>query len=591
MLREAVYHRSKQNWSYAYDRETIHLRLRTKRDDAVKVEAIVVDKYAFKDSTEFIPMHIFASDSLFDYWEAAYRPPYRRLRYAFRIQGKDEQVYLTERGFFEDLPWDYFESFEYPFLHPNDMFEAPAWVKEAVFYQIFPERFANGDPANDPEKTEAWGGEPKPGNFFGGDLQGVLDHLDYLTELGINAIYFTPVFEATTNHKYDTRDYLKVDRHFGTNEKLKELIVACHERGIRVLLDAVFNHAGRTFPPFVDVMEKGSESPYADWFYVRDYPLRVVDGKPTYETFSFEPLMPKLNTGHPEVKRYLLEVARYWVEEIGIDGWRLDVANEVDHQFWREFRQVVKQANPDAYILGEIWHDSMMWLQGDQFDAVMNYPFTDAVLNFFARQTTDARAFADSIGSILASYPQPVTEVSFNLLDSHDTPRLLTLCEGDVRPMKLAALFQFTYPGTPCIYYGDEIGLEGGPDPGCRKCMVWDEAEQDRGLFAFYQRIIALRRKHEALRSARIRFLHAEAEGRTLMYELTGADGSFLIAMNAGDAPAELRLETGTEAEGSWSLEYGEGIRIAAQPDTLEVALDGFGFAVLRMKSDIDNAQ
>ncbi|MGG3839546.1 glycoside hydrolase family 13 protein [Paenibacillus thiaminolyticus] len=591
MLREAVYHRSKQNWSYAYDRETIHLRLRTKRDDAVKVEAIVVDKYAFKDSTEFIPMHIFASDALFDYWEAAYRPPYRRLRYAFRIQGKDEQVYLTERGFFEDLPWDYFESFEYPFLHPNDMFEAPAWVKEAVFYQIFPERFANGDPANDPEKTEAWGGEPKPGNFFGGDLQGVLDHLDYLTELGINAIYFTPVFEATTNHKYDTRDYLKVDRHFGTNEKLKELIVACHERGIRVLLDAVFNHAGRTFPPFVDVMEKGSKSPYADWFYVRDYPLRVVDGKPTYETFSFEPLMPKLNTSHPEVKRYLLEVARYWVEEIGIDGWRLDVANEVDHQFWREFRQVVKQANPDAYILGEIWHDSMMWLQGDQFDAVMNYPFTDAVLNFFARQTTDARAFADSIGSILASYPQPVTEVSFNLLDSHDTPRLLTLCEGDVRPMKLAALFQFTYPGTPCIYYGDEIGLEGGPDPGCRKCMVWDEAEQDRDLFAFYQRIIALRRKHEALRSARIRFLHAEADGRTLMYELTGADGSFLIAMNAGDAPAKLRLETGTVAEGSWLLEYGEGIRIAAQPDTLEVALDGFGFAVLRMKSDIDNAQ
>ncbi len=311
-------------------RETIHLRLRTKRDDAVKVEAIVVDKYAFKDSTEFIPMHIFASDALFDYWEAAYRPPYGGCATRSGYRARYEQVYLTERGFFEDLPWITSNRSSIHSSIRTICFEAPAWVKEAIFYQIFPERFANGDPANDPEKTEEWGGEPKPGISSAVTCWGVLDHLDYLTELGINAIYFTPVFEATTNHKYDTRDYLKVDRHFGTNEKLKELVEACHERGIRVLLDAVFNHAGRTFPPFVDVMEKGSKSPYADWFYVKDYPLRVVDGKQTYETFSFEPLMPKLNTSHPEVKRYLLEAARYWVEEIGIDGWRLDVANEVD---------------------------------------------------------------------------------------------------------------------------------------------------------------------------------------------------------------------------------------------------------------------
>ncbi|GIQ62169.1 hypothetical protein PACILC2_07370 [Paenibacillus cisolokensis] len=220
----------------------------------------------------------------------------------------------------------------------------------------------------------------------------MIDRLDYLTELGVNAIYFTPVFEATTNHKYDTSDYFRVDPHFGTNETLKTLVRECHARGIRVLLDAVFNHSGRQFAPFVDVIEKGEESLYKDWFHVRKWPLRIEDGVPTYETFAFEPIMPKLNTSNPEVRDYLLKVASYWMDEIGIDGWRLDVANEVDHQFWREFRQTVKKANPDAYILGEIMHDAMPWLQGDQFDAVMNYPFTNTVIDFSLRGKSTAPA-------------------------------------------------------------------------------------------------------------------------------------------------------------------------------------------------------
>src|SRR5690606_6159969 len=244
MLREAVYHRPKQNWSYAYDQRTIHLRIRTKKNDCAIVEAMVGDKYTWDSTMDIVSMRIFAQDEHFDYWETTVKPPYRRLRYAFRLTdaSNEEQLIYTERGFVDELPDNPNTFFDFPFINPIDVFEPPAWVKDAVFYQIFPERFACGDPSISPADVEPWGGKPTPTNFFGGDLKGVLDHLDHIAELGINAIYFTPLFEATTNHKYDTQDYLKVDPHFGTNEQLKELVDACHARGIRVLLDAVFNH-------------------------------------------------------------------------------------------------------------------------------------------------------------------------------------------------------------------------------------------------------------------------------------------------------------------------------------------------------------
>ncbi|MCM3629512.1 alpha-glycosidase [Paenibacillus glycanilyticus] len=572
MLLEAIYHRPKQNWAYAYDPDTLHIRIRTKRKDAERVELIAGDKYNWSGTFTITDMTVLSSDALFDYWEASIKPPFRRLRYAFRLTDGDETVIMTENGFPAELPDNPNAFFDFPYINSADVFSPPAWVKDAVFYQIFPERFAKNDPSLNPEKIEAWGGKPTPTNFFGGDLQGVLDHLDYLAELGINAVYFTPLFEATTNHKYDTENYMRVDRHFGTNEKLKELVEACHARGIRVLLDAVFNHAGRTFPPFVDLLKNGEKSVYASWFHVREWPLRVEDGIPTYETFAFEPMMPKLNTENPDVKAYLFNVARYWIEKIGIDGWRLDVANEVDHQFWREFRQAVKSVNPDAYILGEIWHDAMMWLEGDQFDAVMNYPFTNAVLDFFGHQTIDAKAFADAIGRQLAAYPQQVTETAFNLLDSHDTPRLLTICGDEARAMKLAALFQLTYPGTPCIYYGDEVGMNGEGDPDCRKCMVWEPEQQNEELLAFYKQALALRSKHAALRSADIRFV--QAEDGVIVYERREGTERILVAMNARGREAVAAVPAGC----NWVSLLGDEQRLA--PAAGKLLLPGYGYGI-----------
>ncbi|CAM3172448.1 alpha-glycosidase [Paenibacillus lupini] len=578
MLLEAIYHRPKQNWAYAYNETTLHIRIRTKRHDAERVELIAGDKYDWSGTMTTVEMTVLSSDALFDYWEASIEPPFRRLRYAFRLTGSEGEVYFTENGFPAALPDNPNTFFDFPYINKVDVFAPPAWVKDAVFYQIFPERFANGDPSLNPEKTEAWGGKPTPTNFFGGDLQGVLDHLDHLVELGINAVYFTPLFEATTNHKYDTENYMRVDRHFGTNEKLKELVEACHKRGIRVLLDAVFNHAGRTFPPFVDALKNGEKSVYANWFHVREWPLQVIDGIPTYETFAFEPMMPKLNTENPDVKAYLFNVARYWIEKIGVDGWRLDVANEVDHQFWREFRKAVKQVNPEAYILGEIWHDAMMWLEGDQFDSVMNNPFTNAVLDFFGHQSIDAKAFADAIGRQLAAYPQQVTETAFNLLDSHDTPRLLTICGDEVDAMKLAVLFQLTYPGAPCIYYGDEVGMNGEGDPDCRKCMVWEPEQQNLELLAFYKQALALRREHAALRSSDIRFLQAAdgEDGGVIVYERRDEAERILVAMNTRGREAVAAVPAG----GVWVSLLEEQRQLEPVAGKLLLQLKGYGYGI-----------
>lgn len=580
MLLEAIYHRPKLNWSYAYDSETIHLRLRAKKDDLQEVYAFAGDKYMWDKSKELIPMYKLTSDERFDYWECSVKPPFRRLKYGFLLKSEAEEIWMTENEFLTKCPENPDRLFEFPFLNPEDIFQVPNWVKDAVFYQIFPERFANGNSDNDPKDVLPWGGKPERDNFFGGDLQGVIDHLDHLSGLGINAIYFTPVFEATTNHKYDTTDYMKIDPQFGDVETMKNLVKACHERGIRIVLDAVFNHSGKAFAPFLDVLEKGEASRYKDWFHIRQFPIGLKDGLPTYDTFAFEPIMPKLNTGNPELKEYLLGVAEFWLKEVGIDGWRLDVANEVDHQFWREFRRTVKAANPEAYILGEIWHESSPWLQGDQFDAVMNYPFTNAVMDFVTKETLDAYGFANIIGQQISRYPLQTSEVAFNLLDSHDTPRLLTLCEGNKDKMKLAALIQFTNMGTPCIYYGDEVGLDGDQDPDCRKCMEWRPEHQDQDLFRFYNKLIAIRKEFASLRTGSTKFLEANKGGSKLAYERRLGDETVIVLLNNSKAAQTFTTNAPNAANRNW-LDQISDKNYLISDNKLIVSLSAYGYAIL----------
>lgn len=505
----AIYHRPESEFAYLYDSETLHLRIRTAKGDVARVHLVSGDPYLVDQWCHETPQPLekILSTDLFDYWFIAVTAESKRLAYGFTLEGEDGlMAFYGDHGIYPlnektlAMPNNYFRM---PYFQEVDRFKAPAWVKETVWYQIFPERFANGDPSNDPEGTLPWGSQdPDRQDFFGGDLKGVLDNLDYLEDLGINGLYFCPIFEAGSNHKYDTIDYLKVDPAFGDGALFKELVEACHERGIKVMLDAVFNHIGDTSPQWQDVIENGADSPYADWFYVREFPVTYTEGKDfenaedlTYDVFAFTPHMPKLNTANPEVQAHLLEIAKFWIGEYDIDAWRLDVANEVDHAFWKKFRQVCDETKEDFYILGEIWHSSQNWLQGDEFHAVMNYAYTDAILGYFVKEDLSLPKMVSEINQQLMLYRDQTNQMQFNVLDSHDTARLLTETNEDKDLMKQVMAFTYIQPGVPCLYYGDEIGMTGANDPDCRKCMVWEEENQDLELLAFTKSLIALRRQ------------------------------------------------------------------------------------------------
>lgn len=593
MLKEAIYHRPKNNFAYAYDEKTIHIRLRAKKGDALQVNLIHGDPYDWGDDGwefERKEMTLHSSDELFDFWFAEVVPPNRRLRYGFEMMDGEGKLVYTEKGFYDEAPSDdvaYY--FCFPFLNPADVFRAPEWVKDTVWYQIFPERFANGNLDNDPEGALEWESEdPTPTNFFGGDFQGVIDNLDYLNDLGINGIYFTPIFKAKSNHKYDTIDYMEIDPQFGDKETFKRLVEACHERGIKVMLDAVFNHSGYYFGPFQDVLEKNEASQYTDWFHLKEFPVKG-DPDPNYETFAYTGQMPKLNTENPEVKDYLLQAARYWIEEFDIDGWRLDVANEVDHSFWREFRKTVKEVKPDVYILGEIWHDSMPWLQGDQFDAVMNYPFTIGAIDFLAKGNMSATRFANSITGVLNMYPENVNEVAFNLLGSHDTARILTLAGENRERLKLLYLFQLTFIGTPCIYYGDEIGMIGGNDPGCRACMVWDEERQDKEIQDFTKRLIKLRKSDGLVRNeGGFRFAYVNEELNCIAFERYDENRRIIFILNNSEEDIAIQAEhLGADYQHLQEWHMAEGIDFEkSSPEFVEgseVELSPLGFRIFEM--------
>lgn len=577
MLRECFYHVAQSNWAYAYDMDTIHLRVRTKRDDVDEVVAVTGDKYDWDSTYREYPMEKVAADNWWEYWETAVYPEFKRVSYGFRISAGDETAWMTETGIYDYCPSPPGGYYEFPYIHEIDMYMAPEWAQSAIFYQIFPERFANGDPSNDPEGTQPWGEQPDNYSSFGGDLQGIIDHLDYIENLGVNALYLTPVFTSPSNHKYDIVDYMQVDPQFGDNALLKKLVDACHEKGIRVMLDAVFNHCSEQFPQFRDVVEKGEKSKYVDWFHINEFPVAFKDGRPTYDTFGFFGHMPKFNTANPEVKQYLLDVAEYWIREIGIDGWRLDVANEIDHHFWRDFRKTVKAANPEAYIVGEVWNDSQKWLLGDQFDSVMNYPFSNKILEFFSNSDSCGFSFANSMGNLLMRYPQQSNEVIFNLLCSHDTPRVLSCVGEDKRRLKLSVVFLLTYMGTPCIFYGDEIGLSGGNDPDCRKCMEWDPARQDNELYDFYKLIIALRHNYPVLRRGRFRFLKADPGDPRIVYERLDKDMHFTVWMNNSEEETVLSHPMETD---DWRDAL-SGEEVWPEDGMMHIKLDPLGYRIL----------
>jgi cyclomaltodextrinase len=436
----------------------------------------------------------------------------------------------------------------------------PPWVADAIFYQIFPDRFATSARVRKPGALEAWDAPPTPHGFKGGDLLGVLERLDHIAALGANAIYLNPIFSSASNHRYHTFDYFQVDPLLGGTAAFRELLDAAHARGIRVVLDGVFNHASRGFWPFHHLMENGAQSPYADWFTVAGWPLNAyaVDEKPNYLAWWGLSPLPKLNVANEDVREYLLDVAEHWVE-FGIDGWRLDVPTEIDDvQFWREFRRRVRRANPEAYLVGEIWQEAGEWLEGDRFDALMNYPFARTALGFCAAEalhgnvrvneyvleSLDAATALAQLTQQSTCYRSATVAAQLNLLGSHDTPRFLTLAEGDHSAVALATLLQMTLPGAPCVYYGDEIGMEGAADPDCRRAFPWLQEYWHQPTWDVVRRATALRHSEAALRRGALQPLAARVGCLAFLRRLEEASGDALVvAVNASRKTVRMEVE------------------------------------------------
>lgn len=506
MNKSAILHIPDSRYCFATGADELVLRLRmAKEDGGVKVSLIHACKYDFGIKRDMTPMEICYTDELYHYYELKLKLDDVRFAYVFQLEEDGTVYYYSEDGVTKAYNFEegFYNFFQMPYINLNDRLPVVEWMRSAVFYQIFVERFFRGDfTKNDSYITQKWGELPTPKSFSGGDIRGIIKKLDYIRGLGVNAIYLTPVFQSVSNHKYDISDYKKVDAQFGTNETLKELVKKAHEKGMRVVLDAVFNHCSMDMEQFRDVLKKGKKSPYYHWFLIDgDYPDPE---HPNYECFASCNYMPKLNTANAEVQEFLIDIALFWIREADIDGWRLDVSDEVSHDFWRRFRKAVKQEKAGCVIIGENWHDAYPYLQGDQYDSIMNYSFTKACLDYFARGRFDAKRMAEKLNGNLMRNLEQVNYMMLNLLDSHDTHRFFTEVGKNKDKLAAALALAILFPGAPCIYYGTEICMEGGYDPDSRRCFDWEESHWDAKVMRLTRELIALR-KSEILQYGDIR--------------------------------------------------------------------------------------
>ena len=409
-----------------------------------------------------------------------------------------------------------------------------------------------------------------------------MQHTDYLKSLELTRYYFNPIFNARSNHAYDTTDYLHVHPNFGTNADLKDLTTAAHKQGWHVILDAVFNHTGVDFAEFKSLQTEGAKSPYKDWYFVRGFPVEVRDGQNHYDGWYGSPWMPKLNVVNPATRDFLLDVGTRWIRDAGIDGWRLDAANEVNPEFWRQFRKSVRAANPNAYIVGEYWDNASFWLQGDQWDAAMNYPWCFAVRDFFAFDKSKPSQFDARLAQIRDYYPPAATATMFNMLDSHDTDRIRTVCGNNLDKEFQAVLFQMTYPGAPCVYYGDEIGMEGGRDPDNRRAMEWDKATADNAVLNFYKKVIALRGKHIALRRGDFQTVLTDDAHGLFAFTRTEGKEQALVVFNRSDAEQNIILPADALRRSAMQDWLGNGITtVRRENGSLHFTLPPRGTALL----------
>ena len=540
----AIFHDMDKRFCYAIEKDLFVIRVQVKKDDMKEIILHYEDKYIpmeREDTRKTIVMKKVATSQFNDYYEAQVRMHLICLRYFFEFTDmQGERVYYGNYEFDKEYITNRDRMFDCPQnLREEEMFEVPDWAANKVVYQIFPSRFA----ASQPVDKKLWYKAPiTPMDDLHGDLRGIIDHLDHIQDLGIDVIYMTPSFKSDSCHKYDTIDYYEIDPSFGTKEDLKELVQKAHDRGMKVVMDAVFNHTGKEFFAFKDILEKGEKSKYLDWYYIDELPLKGKWGEiPNFLCFGYYGGMPKLNLKNPEVEKYITDIACYWIRECDIDGWRLDVGDEISHFFWKRFRRAIKAVKKDMLIIGEIWHYAGDFLEGDEWDTVMNYPFYLNLIDLLADEKISVSQFVQNLGYLKGRLHKKCYPLMWNLIDSHDTARFLHLCKDNKKKQHLAAAFQLLLPGMPMIYYGDEYAMPGANDPDCRRGMYWDEEYQDKEMFEWYKRLLQVRKAHTCIVEGELAEAITRDEDETIVLIRKNGEETIALIFNCSNHTKEFK--------------------------------------------------
>lgn len=598
MNKHALFHQAKSEYSYAYDDKKLNILFRTMKDDVQSVKLSYGDPFdwTYKNrkarwESQLVEMTKRYSTHLFDYYFIEVEPKDYRCKYAFLIEADDKHYFYGSKRMeeLEGLPptdfdegsfYDLSNYFNYPYLNYEDQANTPKWVKDTVWYQIFMDRFYS----HSKKSNLPWAKLPVNNHeFYGGDIKGVIDKLPYLKDLGISGIYFTPIFESRTAHKYDTKDYFKIDPQFGTNEDFRLLVQEAHKLGIKVVLDAVLNHCGWDHPFFQDVVKYGRNSKYADCFFLDKDPILnfelTEDGspighgnlRPNFRTFAYTPFMPKWNTGNELAQKHLLDSIEFWIKEFDIDGWRLDVSNEVSHDFLRKVKQVSRAAKADTFIFGENWDSSMPWLRGDQMDAVMNYDLSIPMWQYFDGKI-DSEEFKNELTQYTALTPKHVMKNMFNQLDTHDTIRMKRRLKDNDERLKIAYILMFASAGAPNIYYGSEVGLTGEHDPDNRRCFNWDESTWNHSLHQLIKDLIQLRKQHPAFMESDYQFI----DKSSISFVKYHKNESLLFLINDSEKSVKLNIDP------AYQLKYTDVFSKKAVNVHAEVELPAYGYKILK---------
>lgn len=512
MERAAILHDSQKAMVFETGSNAVTIRVKSKHDDVVRAELLYSELNSRQAETGWQPavanMKIILKSNVTDYWSVTVQlPQTRRLQYAFHLIASSGEEYFYDSHKIEAYTADsltHCGPFVLPYTYPGAAFKQPAWTQNTLWYQILVDRFANGDPHLDPADVVEWGStEPTATNFFGGDLQGIKDHLDQLVQLGVGGLILSPIFAAFSNHKYDAVDLYTIDPAFGKKETFKALVEDAHQHGMHLVVEMVLDHVMDFSLQWQDVKQKGTASPFFDWFLIDNLPLEYTvtdqaDFSPqiSYRVNDNDPHQPKLNLRHPAVRQFLLDLVKYWVQTFDLDGIKLLNPAELDAGFLRELVTMVHQLKPTCCVLSETNNLTPALINEGSLDMAVDVDAAAIITNYFIAKKINVTEMVAALNDDMMKYSGSRHKNLLLQFDGPLTPRLLAQCDGDSQLARLILAFSYLLPTSPSLYYGTEVGLQGGEVPANRECLPWKASEQDQTMLRFVKILGQFRQKY-----------------------------------------------------------------------------------------------